>query len=142
MIGSLVFLAILVVIVSLVSLVRLIALGSLVDIGRQAILLSIAKIAILENIAIAPKLRSLPRKTRGVIVKSLTVRDSLGRLYRMTIHPGVGGPPRLGSMRGMRRDTRLTIMVITTRPIRLNNTTRKNRPPRAIRLTNHPDKEE
>ena len=50
----------------------------------------------------------------------LNGRARLGRLCRLTILPGSGGMPRRGSITGIRRETRLTIMVRTTRLARLN----------------------
>ena len=139
MLGCLAFLAILGVIVSLARVANLIGMGSLVDLGSQAILLSLARPARQVNIAVVSKLRSLPRTTSGLSMGILTGSASLSRLCRVTISPGAGGLPRLGSMTGIRRKTRLTISVRTTRLARLNNnTTRPNRPPRMIRLNNHP----
>ena len=138
MLGCLAFLAILGVIVSLARVANLIGMGSLVDLGSQAILLSLARPARQVNIAVVSKLRSLPRTTRGVSMGSLTGRASPARLCRLTIPPGAGCLNRQGSMTGIRRKTRLTISVRTTRLARLNNnTTMQNRPPRMIRLTSH-----
>ena len=138
-IGSLVSLSILGVIVSMVSLANLICLGSLVSLGSRPILLILPRLARQVNIAIVSELRSLPRTTRGISMVSLAGRDRLARLRRLAMLPGEGGLPRMGSLEGIRRETRLTIMVRTTRLERLNsNTTRQNMPPIMIRLTNHP----
>ena len=116
------------------------ALGSLVNFGRQPILLSLARLASQGNTVVVSKPRSLAITTRLISMESPTVRIKLSGLYMMTIIPGVGCLHRLDSMAVTHGGARLTLAVRTAGLTRLNNTKEKNRMPRMIRLANHPGK--